>query len=92
LASAGANVKFRSNSEKHKVYRGVIDTEREKKFSSPTAQNQSPPVEVRFIISNDDKILLIGERGYAWIDSEDMFLFQRIHWEISRLISTRFWW
>jgi hypothetical protein len=50
----------------------------------------STTIEVRFIVENPEENLLVGETGYAKIYTEDMFLFQRIGWEISRLIPTRF--
>lgn len=42
-------------------------------------------------LENNDQKLLPSAIGYAKIYSKDMFLFQRIQLEFSRLIDTKFW-
>jgi multidrug resistance efflux pump len=90
LAEKGAVVKFRSHSARDKSYEGKI-SRNDPKYNTSTVPNQSSTtIEVSFIVENPEENLLVGETGHAKIYTEDMFLFQRIGWEISRLIPTRF--
>jgi putative peptide zinc metalloprotease protein len=90
LAEKGADVKFRSHSSRDKSYEGKI-SRNDPKYNTSTVPNQpSTTIEVSFIVENPEENLLVGETGWAKIYTEDMFLFQRIGWEISRMIPTRF--
>ncbi len=90
LAAKGADVKFRSYSARDRSYEGKI-SKNDPKYNTSTVPNQSSAtMEVSFIIENPEENLLVGETGWTKIYTEDMFLFQRIGWEISRLIPTRF--
>lgn len=90
LAPKGADVKFRSHSAKDRSYEGKISGNDPKYITSTVPNQPSTTIEVSFIIENPEENLLVGEMGWAKIYTEDMFLFQRIGWEISRLIPTRF--
>lgn len=90
LAGKGADVKFRSHSARDRSYEGKISSNDPKYIVSTVPNQSSTTIEISFIVGNPEGSLLVGETGYAKVYTEDMFLFQRIGWEISRQVPTRF--
>lgn len=90
LAGKGADAKFRSHSARDRSYEGKISRNDPKYITSTVPNQSSTNMEISFIVENPEENLLVGETGHATIYTENMFLFQRIGWEISRLIPTKF--
>ena len=90
LAGKGADVKFRSHSARDRSYEGKISNNDPKYITSTVPNQSSTTIEVSFIVENPEENLFVGETGHANISTENIFLFQRIGWEISRLIPTKF--
>ena len=91
LAGKGADVKFRSHSARDRSYEGKISNNDPKYITSTVPNQSSTNIEVSFIVENPEENLFVGETGHAKISTENIFLFQRIGGEISRLIPTKFW-